>query len=72
MHEEYIIVIGEMKMGNTVPKMGIEHTSLPFRASVLTITPQGLPWCHHYTHTHLTMQLLASEVSAATTFVPLE
>ena len=57
-------VVGVMKMGNIVPRARIEHTSLAFRASVLTITPHRLPWCHHYTHNCLSMWLFASEVSA--------
>ena len=44
-------VMGEMKMGNIVPRVGIKPTSLAFRASVLTLhhtdittipTPTGL------------------------------
>ena len=53
-------VVGVMKMGNIVPRGGIEPTSLVFQAGVLPL----LPTCHHYTHTHLCVQLLASEVSA--------
>ena len=52
-------------MGNIVPKVGIEPTSLAIRASVLTITQHSLPWCHYCTHTYLAMQILAWEVSAA-------
>ena len=50
---------GVMKMGNTVPRAGHELTSLAFRCA--TITPCRLP---DVTHAHLSMQLLASEVSA--------
>ena len=32
-----------MKMGNIAPKVGIELVSLAVRASMLTITPSGLP-----------------------------
>ena len=32
-----------MKMGHTVPRTGIEPTSVAFRASVLTITPGRIP-----------------------------
>ena len=53
-----------MKMGHIVHKAGIKPTSLPFWASVLTITPPRLPYCHHYTHAHLFMWCFASEVSA--------
>ena len=49
------IVVGVMKMGNIVPREGIEPTSLAFRASVLTITTHRLPWCHYYTHAYLSM-----------------
>ena len=49
-----------MEMENIVPRAGLEPTSLTFRASVLLL----VPWCHHYTHIHLSMQLLASEVNA--------
>ena len=38
--------------------VGIEPISLAFQASVLTITPCKLLWCHHYTHNYLYMQLL--------------
>ena len=44
-----------MKMGNTLPRVGLETTSLAFQVSVLPL--------HHYTQAHLSMQLLASEVS---------
>ena len=37
-------VMDLMKMGNVVPRGGIEPTSLPFRASVLTITPCRFPF----------------------------
>ena len=37
-----ISVIGVMKMGN-MGNMGIEHTSLAFQASILTITSARLP-----------------------------
>ena len=57
-------VVGEMKMGNIVPKAGFEPTSLAFWASVLIITLLRLPWSHLYTHAYLSMQVLASEVSA--------
>ena len=35
--------MGEMKMGNIVPRAGIEPTFLAFQASVLTITTHTLP-----------------------------
>ena len=57
-------VVGVMKIGNAIPRAGLEHTSLTFQACVLTITPHRLPWCHHYPHTFLSMQLLAPAVSA--------
>ena len=37
------IVMDAMKMGNNVPRAGIEPTSLAFQATVLTITPHMLP-----------------------------
>ena len=61
-----ISVMGVMKMGNVVPRAGIEPTSIALRASVLTIIPCRLPLNHHYTHVYLfmqSMQFLASEVS---------
>ena len=48
-------VMGVMKMGNTVPRAGIELTPVAFWASVLTITPHRLPRCHHYTHAYLSV-----------------
>ena len=38
-----ISVVGVMKMGNIVHRVGIKPTSLEFRASVTTITPCRLP-----------------------------
>ena len=35
--------LGEMKIGNIVPRAGIERTSRAFQASSLTITPPRLP-----------------------------
>ena len=52
----YVYIVGVMKMGNTVPGVGLEPTSLAFRA----IAPHRLPCCHHYPHAYLSMQLLAS------------
>ena len=61
------IVVGVMKMGNILPRVGIGPTSQAFKPSTLTITPPRLPWswCHHYTHTYMSMQLLAWEAIAA-------
>ena len=56
--------MGVMKMGNIVPRVGIEPTSLAFRTSVLTVTTCRLQRCHHYTHGYLSKELFASEVSA--------
>ena len=39
----YNNVVGVMKIGNNVPRAGIEATSLAFRASAPTITPCRLP-----------------------------
>ena len=36
-------VMDMMNMGNSVPKVGVEPTSLAFEASVLTISPPKLP-----------------------------
>ena len=36
-------VVGVMKMGNTVPRAGLEPTSLAFRASVLHLHHVGFP-----------------------------
>ena len=56
-----------MEMGNIVPRVGIEPTLPALCASVITTTPHRLPWCHHYSHAYLSMQLLSWEwdVSAA-------
>ena len=35
--------VGVMKLGNVVPRAGIEHTSLAFWVRVLTITPLRVP-----------------------------
>ena len=45
-----------MKMGNIVPRTGIEPTSLAFHFPNVTT---------HYTHASLSMQFLACEVSVA-------
>ena len=50
-------VVGVMKIGNSVSRVGLEPPTLAFQASVL-------PLHHYYTHAHLSMQLLASGVSA--------
>ena len=52
-----------MKKGNTMSTVGFEPTSLAFRASVLPLHHVG-PLLSQYTHPHLCVQLLASEVSA--------
>ena len=57
-------VVGVMKMGNIVPRAGIEPTSLAFQVSVLIIIPRRLPCCNHYTHAYLSMWCVASEVNA--------
>ena len=36
-HLSIVIVVGEMKMGNIVPRVGIKPTSLPFWSSVLPL-----------------------------------
>ena len=35
------IIVGVTKMGNIVPRVGLEPTSLPFRASVLPLQEVG-------------------------------
>ena len=64
-------VMGVMKMGNIVPTVGIEPTSLAFQASVLTITPPRFP---HVTILPTPTCLCGSllEKSAQTTTVPRE
>ena len=54
-----------MKMGNRsiVAVAGIEPPSLAFQANVLTIKPSRLPDVTPSTHTYVTMQLLACQVS---------
>ena len=36
-------IMDAMKMGNTVPRLGLKTTSLAFRASVLPFSPRSLP-----------------------------
>ena len=56
-------VRGVMQMENTVPRVGLEPVSLAFRVNVLPLHHIGsLMSC--YTHPYLSLQLLASEVSA--------
>ena len=57
------IVMGVMKMGITVPREGLEPTSLAFRASVLPLPHVCFPDVIT-PHAYLSIQLLASEVSA--------
>ena len=57
--------MGLMKIGNIVPRVGIESTSLAFRANVLL-----LHRCHYSTHDHLSMQLFVSERSVQITTLP--
>ena len=59
----YSNIVGLMKMGNIVRRAGLEPTSLAFWAIVLLLHHIG-SWCRHYTHTYMSMQLLASEISA--------
>ena len=39
----YIYVMGVMKMGNIVPRVGLEPISLAFRTSVLPLHNVGFP-----------------------------
>ena len=55
-------VVSVMKMGNILPRLGLEPTSLAFRASVLPLQHIGFLMTPLYLH--LPVQLLASEVSA--------
>ena len=49
-------VVGLMKMGNIVPRVGIELTYLAFQASLLTNSPPRIP---DITHAFLFMRLHA-------------
>ena len=62
--------MGVMRMGNIVPRAGIEPTSLAFQVSVLTIT---LPRLHDVTMLPMPSMgsLLKSSVQTTTTLVPL-
>ena len=60
---EYI-VMGEMKTGSIVPRVGIDPTFLALRPSTLTITSCRTPLCHHHIHAYLFMQLFVWEISA--------
>ena len=53
-----------MKIGNIVPRAGIEPAFLGFWASVLPLHHVGFLMSPLYTDSHLSMQLLASEVRA--------
>ena len=53
-----------MKMRNTVPRAGLEPTSLTFRASVIVLHHIGSPMSLLYPCPPICVQLLASEVSA--------
>ena len=57
-------LIGVMKMGNIVPRAGLEPTSLAFWASVLPLHHLGPLMSPLYPHAHLSMWFFASEVSA--------
>ena len=57
-------VVGVTKMGTTMPRTGIEPTSLPFRASVVPLHNEGSLLSPLYP-AHLCVRLLASEVSAS-------
>ena len=50
-----------MKIGNIVPRAGIEPIFLAFWVNMLPFHHVG-PCCHHYSHSYLSMQLLVSEV----------
>ena len=52
-----------MKVRNIVPRAGIKPASLVFWLSMLPLHHVG-SLSHQYTHAYLSMQLLASEVSA--------
>ena len=58
-----VCVMGVMKMGNTVPRVGLEPTSLAFWASVLSLHHVSFPDVTRIS-TPMSIQLLSSEVSA--------
>ena len=58
-----VVFVVVMKMGTTVPWVGLEPTSLAFPASVLPLHPVGFPGVTT-TPTPTCLQLLTSEVSA--------
>ena len=57
-------VMDMMKMGNIVPRAGLEPSYLAFPASVLPLYHIGSLMSPLYTHAHISTQFLASEVSA--------
>ena len=63
--------MGEMKMGNIVPREGVEHTFLAFQASVQTITPPRPPAVTTL-HTSLPVYALPARSVQTTTLVPEE
>ena len=48
-------VVGVMKMGNIVPRLGFEPTSLALQASVLPLHHVVFPDITAYTHAHLSL-----------------
>ena len=64
--EQYASVVGKMKVGNIVPRAGLEPASLAFQVSVLPLHLVGslMSLLKCYAHAYLSMQLLASEVRA--------
>ena len=66
------IVVGVIKMGNTVPRVGLEPTSLAFQATVPSLHDVGFPDVTTIPiHTYLCGALPQRSVPT-TTLVPLE
>ena len=66
------IVMGVMKMVNTVPRRGLEPTSLTFRASVLPLPQVGFPDVITITTPTCLYSSLPERSVQTTTLVPLE
>ena len=68
----YACVVGMMKMGNTVPRAGLEPTSLTFRASVLPLHHVGFPDVITIPTPTCLYSSLPQTSGQTTTLVPLE
>ena len=70
---EYITcVVGVMKMGNIVPRVGLKHISLAFRASVLPLHHIGFPDVTFIPTPTCLYKSLPQRPVQSTTLVPLE